>query len=1250
LAPGAYVAVHANQLPPDPRAFGAENGDALGFETVNVREGSLAFGMLWDGYQQWFSQGVAPVVTTIQSSPPNQIAYGYGYSPLQTMLPSTALFGQTWYPNMRFGLGIALMNDGFFVHDFGDTSSPVTWWYDEYNFNLGTPLGPYTQIGTGPSANLLTNGGFEGTLSPWVFGVNNDGSGAATVALDTTTKEDGNSSAHVDVTSPATANWHIVLRQGNLPVTAGQEYVAQFWAKADVPLQITVAIQGGNSPYAHYTPNTLVTVGTAWAQYSVSVISNATATDAMLEFYLGTQTGNLWLDDVSFTVAPERIYRRDFSGGVVVLNGTASPQTVPLEAGLQHFSGSQAPKYQYIVDDTDAGFSSSGSWISDTFDTGFRKASGPYYHAWKSTCHELDSSSGSAQWNLNLPADGQYTIQVWLPAAPPASTWTKQAVYEVWANGSIVSTFTLDQSQASGGDQWYTIASNLNLTAASAPYVQLSNGGTGPLIADAVYVSSSTALYNDGSAAPQVTLAPFDSVLLQWSTADQTISFRAVSGQTLANPALPLSASASSGLPISFASNTPTVCLVAGSTATLVATGTCSITASQPGNASYTAAVPVTQTFAVGPAFQPQTISFAAPANQLAGVTVTLSATASSGLPVTFTSNSTVVCTVLGNTVVSVTAGICSITASQAGNASYAAAVSVTNTFSFGLLQQTITFGPQGNQYVGTTMTPAASASSGLPVTFSTTTPSICTASGTSLTMLAAGTCIAVANQAGNLIYSPAPGVTRWINVVLNPQTITFTAIPGQTVGTSVGLSATSSAGLPVLFTSNSPSICSVSGSTVTELAAGTCSISASQAGNATYAAAVSITNYFTVSMVPQTITFGPQPNQFAGTTVTPVATASSGLPVTFTTTTPSICTASGANVTMLIAGTCIAVANQAGNAIYAAAPGVTRWINVVLSSQTINFNVVPTLAVGTSAVLPATASSGLTVSFSSTTPSVCTVSGNAANALSIGVCTITATQPGNSAYTAAASVTQSFAVVVASQTIAFATVPVQALGAVPLAINASASSGLPVTFGSTTPTVCSVSGSTVSLLAPGTCSITATQAGSATYAAAPPVTQQFTVAANLILNGGFETGTIAPWQLQVNNDGSASATASLDNSSPADGAYAMHVNIASAAMTPWHIKLVQGSLAVTSGSQYTVQFWARSSVARTIQVCLQGGAPSYSYYGLYTTVSIGTTWSLYTLTFAATTTAADGMLELRLGSTAGDVWFDDVQMFATGN
>jgi hypothetical protein len=78
---------------------------------------------------------------------------------------------------------------------------------------------------------------------------------------------------------------------------------------------------------------------------------------------------------------------------------------------------------------------------------------------------------------------------------------------------------------------------------------------------------------------------------------------------------------------------------------------------------------------------KPQTISFAAIPTHTSGSKLTLTATASSGLPVTYAASTTPVCAVSGNTVSLLAGGTCTIVASQAGNESYAAAVSVSQSF-----------------------------------------------------------------------------------------------------------------------------------------------------------------------------------------------------------------------------------------------------------------------------------------------------------------------------------------------------------------------------------------------------------------------------------------------------------------------------------------------------------------------------------------------------------------------------------------
>ena len=80
------------------------------------------------------------------------------------------------------------------------------------------------------------------------------------------------------------------------------------------------------------------------------------------------------------------------------------------------------------------------------------------------------------------------------------------------------------------------------------------------------------------------------------------------------------------------------------------------------------------------------------------------------------------------------------------------------------------------------------------------------------------------------------------------------------------------------------------------------------------------------------------------------------------------------------------------------------------------------------------------------------------------------------------------------SQSISFGALGVQLLTGSPLTISATATSGLSVGFTSTTTAVCTVSGTSVTLLAVGTCTLVAGQAGDANYLAASSVPQSFSV------------------------------------------------------------------------------------------------------------------------------------------------------------
>jgi PASTA domain/Regulator of chromosome condensation (RCC1) repeat len=158
---------------------------------------------------------------------------------------------------------------------------------------------------------------------------------------------------------------------------------------------------------------------------------------------------------------------------------------------------------------------------------------------------------------------------------------------------------------------------------------------------------------------------------------DQTIAFGPLANKSYGDPDFSVSGTASSGLVVSFAASGN--CTVRGLTVHLTGTGSCTVTASQPGDANYNAAPEVVRTFSIGKAGQ--SIIFGPLANKRYGdADFTVGATASSGLAVFFAASGN--CTVSGVTVHVTGAGSCTLTASQAGDANYAAAPDVSRTFS----------------------------------------------------------------------------------------------------------------------------------------------------------------------------------------------------------------------------------------------------------------------------------------------------------------------------------------------------------------------------------------------------------------------------------------------------------------------------------------------------------------------------------------------------------------------------------------
>lgn len=237
-------------------------------------------------------------------------------------------------------------------------------------------------------------------------------------------------------------------------------------------------------------------------------------------------------------------------------------------------------------------------------------------------------------------------------------------------------------------------------------------------------------------------------------------------------------AMSSVGLTVTFSANGGCTYDAASNSVLLNSVGQCSIMASQVGDANYLPAAAVTRSFAIVKA--PQEINFTA-TEDLYFSTETLSPDpaeelTSAGLKVTFSTSGACTYDAVSNTISLNSAGKCSITASQAGDANYLPATPITHSFEIKKIEQSIVVDEFEDQDLLETKTITIGFTNveGAPeVVMTSSTEDICTTEGSDVSFLAEGDCELIFTNEGNDIYEAAPTVTRTIKLF-------YSAIPGS--------------------------------------------------------------------------------------------------------------------------------------------------------------------------------------------------------------------------------------------------------------------------------------------------------------------------------------------------------------------------------------------------------------------------------------------------------------------------------------
>jgi len=272
----------------------------------------------------------------------------------------------------------------------------------------------------------------------------------------------------------------------------------------------------------------------------------------------------------------------------------------------------------------------------------------------------------------------------------------------------------------------------------------------------------------------------------------------------------------------------------------ILGVGTVTITASQSGGSNngknWFPAALVTNTLVINPAIQ--TVSaITGGGKPLPGTNVfctnpvILGATASGGGGITYTSSDSSLAAIVSNRLTMTGAGTVTITASQAGGGNYLAASTKITLVITPLPKHQLPVPDHARPFQHPPGLLGAKASSGLPVSYTSSAPNVALISNNQLMMKGVGTTSITASQSGGSGYSAALSVTNKLVVVPGPPLITFgitnTVAYSNNLSLPLSLSNTGDQ-TNITVTSSASNVASISGSNLLINGVGSTTLTAS--------------------------------------------------------------------------------------------------------------------------------------------------------------------------------------------------------------------------------------------------------------------------------------------------------------------------------------------------------------------------------------------------------------------------------------
>jgi predicted outer membrane repeat protein len=635
---------------------------------------------------------------------------------------------------------------------------------------------------------------------------------------------------------------------------------------------------------------------------------------------------------------------------------------------------------------------------------------------------------------------------------------TQAALSLTSLNGTVGTPLTLTTSGGSGtGALSYTVGKG-TAPGCSIASGKLSSTGAGTCIVTAT--KAQDGIWNARSSAPT-------NVNMRWpQTATLTVtSVGGVLGTPLALTSI--GGNGTGAVTYTATNGTATGCSVASGKLNASTAGTCTVTATKAQDPNWNAksSAPTAVLLKL-----PQAALRITSLTALDGTLLTLATAGGSGtgaLTYSVSDGTATDCALVGAKVAAAASGTCIVTATKAGDATYAPTSSTPTTVTFQQLQAplklTSTAGVVGAPLTLTTS--GGSGSGAVSYTASNGTASGCTIASLKLVATTAGTCIVTATKAAGGTYAAVSSSPTTVTLAKASQaSLTVTSTSG-TFGSQLTLTTSGGSGSgAVTFTAvnGTASACAIASGRLTSTSAGSCTVTATKAGDATYHPASSAATTVTFARVAQaTLTV----TSTSGSMSVPLTLTTSGGSGTGAVTyavvngTAGNCAVSVSPPYMLTAGlgTCLVTATKAADANYlvrSSAPTAVTFVAHIRARQAITFtSVVPRIARagGRYTVAAKGGGSGLPVTFAVPAGStICQVVGTQVSFLQPGACVIRASQAGNAGYLAAPQVQQSTTVTKALTRTRLAITRVKVRG---VWMRRFAVRALPVTLGMATPT-----------------------------------------------------------------------------------------------------------------------------------------------------------------------------------------------------